>query len=84
MSTPPLISVTQCVIQAMDLVARLDAIGHRDDREATLATLRRAEEEYAELVKCRNALSDPVGQTAALDYMLDNLRARLKFFAKRL
>jgi len=83
MSTQP-ISVTQCIIEAMDVVARLDAIGLRDDRQTTLAALRRAEEEYAELVKHRNALSEPVGQTAALDYLMDDLRARLKFFAKRL
>lgn len=81
---PQLISVTQCIIEATDLVARLDAVGLRDDRETTLATLKRAEEEYAELVKRRNALSDPVGQTAALDYLMEDLRARLKFFEKRL
>jgi len=53
MSTQP-ISVTQCIIEAMDVVARLDAIGLRDDRQTTLAALRRAEEEYAELVKHRS------------------------------
>ena len=68
----------------MDLVGRLDAIGLRDDRERTLATLRTAEEEYAVLVNRRNALSEAAGDTTTLDYLMENLRARLKFFAKRL
>jgi len=79
-----LISVTQCVIEAMDLAARLDMVGIRDDHEVTMAVLKEAEEEYAELVKRRNALCEPTGDNAALDYLLDNLRARLKFFEKRL
>lgn len=84
MSAQQLISVTQCILKAMDLVGRLDAIGLRDDRERTLATLRTAEEEYAVLVNRRNALSEAAGDTTTLDYLMENLRARLKFFAKRL
>jgi len=68
----------------MDVVAGLDGIGLRDDRETTLATLQGAEEEYAELVIRRNALSIPASDAAALDDLMDDLRARLKFFAKRL
>lgn len=84
MSTQQLISITQCTVETMDLAARLDLLGIRDDREATLAILERAEEEYADLLCRRNALSYPAGDTAALDYLLDNVRARLKFFSKRL
>jgi len=83
MSTQQFISVTQCVVDAMDVVARLDGIGLRDDREMTLATLQGAEEEYAELVIRRNASSIPASDAVAFGDLMDDLRARLKFFAKR-
>ena len=78
-----LISVNQLVREATELAARLDALGARDYREITLLALQRAEEEYAALVEARSALTGSAGETAALDALLDNLRARLKFFAKR-
>ena len=78
-----LISVNQLIQEASELAARLDALAARDYREITLLALQRAEEEYAALVERRAALAASAGQTAALDALLDNLRARLKFFAKR-
>lgn len=78
-----LISVNQLVREATELAARLDALGARDYREITLLALQRAEEDYAALVERRAALATSAGETAALDALLDNLRARLKFFARR-
>lgn len=78
-----LISVNQLVQEATELAARLDALGARDYREITLLALQRAEEDYAALMERRAALTASAGETAALDALLDNLRARLKFFAKR-
>lgn len=78
-----LVSVKQLVQEATDLAARLDALGAREYREITLLALQRAEEEYAGLLKRRASLAATAGETAALDALLDNVRARLKFFAKR-
>lgn len=78
-----LISVNQLIQEASELAARLDGLAARDYREITLLALQRAEEEYAGLVERRTALAASAGQTAPLDALLDNLRARLKFFAKR-
>lgn len=78
-----LISVNQLVGEASELAARLDALGARDYREITLLALQRAEEEYAALVERRALVTASAADTATLDALLDNLRARLKFFAKR-
>ncbi|HKR26556.1 MAG TPA: hypothetical protein VJS11_03840 [Acidobacteriaceae bacterium] len=77
------LSVNQLIQEATELAARLDALGARDYREITLLALQRAEEDYSALVERRASLVASAGEAAALDALLDNLRARLKFFAKR-
>jgi hypothetical protein len=76
------ISVNEFILQAVDVAARLDAISSRDDREAILPAVQRAEKDYAALVEQRNALLP--ADTSVLDVMLENLQARLKFFENRL
>ena len=77
------LSVNQLIQEATELAARLDALGARDYREITLLALQRAEEDYSALVERRASLVASAGEAATLDALLDNLRARLKFFAKR-
>jgi len=76
------ISINEFILDAMDVAAQLDAIGIRDHRATTLATLEWAEQEYAELVIARKCLPT-AGDTAVIDGLLDSIRARLKFFEKR-
>ena len=77
-----LISVNETILEAVEVAARLDAISSRDNREAILPTLQRAQKDYASLVEHRNALLP--ADTSVLDVMLENLQARLKFFENRL
>ena len=76
-----LTSVDEIIRQAMEVAARLDALSTRDDRATTLATLEWAQQEYAALMRQRESL--PSGDTALVDVLLDNVRARLKFFGNR-
>jgi hypothetical protein len=77
------VSVNQLIDQATEVAARLDALGSRDYREITLLALQRAEEDYAAIVTSRQSLPASPEETAVLDELLDNLRARLTFYTKR-
>lgn len=76
-------SINQLILDATDVATRLDALGKRDYREITLLALRQAEDDYAALVRRRASLPTSSEELAVLDGLLDNLRARLKFFARR-
>ena len=76
-----LISVNQFILDATEVAARLDAISRDDDRAVIVPIVQRAKEDYAALMKRRDALP---GEIAVLDILLDKLRARLKFFEKRI
>lgn len=83
LSTDPT-TVKQYILDATDTAVRLDGVTLRDDREASLLTLKRGQQDYDALLKRRESLTLLPNDAAVVDFLLDGIQARLKFTGKRI